>query len=131
MLLPKYIYKNFSGTRDVIRHLKTFRVIINEMPALLLILSWCFLVVRRCIQFFNAYFYEQMFFTIFVAQTHRQGIIQEFNLGVGSHVSITLNFAAEGRGGVMGRAVSPLDNSISLTWPQCLVLNYCMLYSCL
>ena len=50
-------------------------------------------------KFFNAYFYEQMFFTIFVTKTHRQGIIQEFNLGVGSHVSITLNFATEGRGG--------------------------------
>ena len=32
-------YKNFSGTRDTIRHLKTFRVISNEMPVLLLILS--------------------------------------------------------------------------------------------
>ena len=39
VLLPKYIYKNFSGTRDTIRHLKTFRVISNEMPVLLLILS--------------------------------------------------------------------------------------------
>ena len=26
------VYKNFSGTRDTIRHLKTFRVISNEMP---------------------------------------------------------------------------------------------------
>ena len=39
VLLPKYIYKNFSGTRDTISHLKTFRVIFNEMPVLLLILS--------------------------------------------------------------------------------------------
>ena len=31
--------KNFSRTRDTIRHLKTFRVIFNEMPVLLLILS--------------------------------------------------------------------------------------------
>ena len=31
--------KNFSGTRDIIRHLKTFRVISNEIPVLLLILS--------------------------------------------------------------------------------------------
>ena len=38
MLLPKYIYKNFSGTRDTIRHLKTFRVISNEMSVLRLIL---------------------------------------------------------------------------------------------
>ena len=33
------VYKNFSGTRGTIRHLKTFRVISNEMPVLLLILS--------------------------------------------------------------------------------------------
>ena len=33
------VYKNFGGTRDTIRHLKTFRVISNEMPVLLLILS--------------------------------------------------------------------------------------------
>ena len=39
-------------------------------------------------------------------ERYRQGIIQEFNLGVSSHVSITLNFAADGGGG-MGRAVSP------------------------
>ena len=39
VLLPKYIYKNFSGNRDTIRHLKTCRVIFNEMPFLLLILS--------------------------------------------------------------------------------------------
>ena len=30
------VYKNFSGTRDTIRHLRTFRVISNEMPILLL-----------------------------------------------------------------------------------------------
>ena len=33
------VYKKLSGTRDTIRHLKTFRVISNEMPVLLLILS--------------------------------------------------------------------------------------------
>ena len=33
------VYKNFSETRDTIRHLKTFRVISNEMPVLILILS--------------------------------------------------------------------------------------------
>ena len=32
-------YKNFCGTRDTIRHLKTFRVFFNEMPVLLLTLS--------------------------------------------------------------------------------------------
>ena len=26
------VYKNFIGTRDTIRHLKTFRVISNEIP---------------------------------------------------------------------------------------------------
>ena len=35
-------YKNVSGTRDTIRHLKTFRVISNETPVLLLILSRCY-----------------------------------------------------------------------------------------
>ena len=30
--------KNFSGTRNTIRHLKTSRVIPNEMPVLLLML---------------------------------------------------------------------------------------------
>ena len=29
------VYKNFSGTRDTIRHLKTSRVISNEMPVFL------------------------------------------------------------------------------------------------
>ena len=33
------VYKNFSGTRNAIRHLKIFRVISNEMKVLLLILS--------------------------------------------------------------------------------------------
>ena len=33
------VYKIFSGTRDVLRHIKTFRVIFNEMANLLLILS--------------------------------------------------------------------------------------------
>ena len=36
------VYKNFSGTRATIRHLKTFRVISNEMPVLLLILRRCY-----------------------------------------------------------------------------------------
>ena len=33
------VYKNFSGTMDALRHLKTFRVISNEMSLLLLMLS--------------------------------------------------------------------------------------------
>ena len=56
--------------RDAIRHLKTFRVISNEMLVLLLILCWCYF---SCLQmysekFFNAYLCEQMFFEIFVAK---------------------------------------------------------------
>ena len=39
VLLPKDTYKNFSGTRDTIKHLRTFRVIFKEMPVLLHILS--------------------------------------------------------------------------------------------
>ena len=39
VLFPKYIYKNFLGTRDTIRHLKTFTVIFNKMSTLLLILN--------------------------------------------------------------------------------------------
>ena len=64
------VYKNFSGTRDTIRHLKTFRVISNEMPVLLLILSWCYFSCLKMYseKFFNAYFYEQMLFEIFVAK---------------------------------------------------------------
>ena len=30
-----YIYKDFSGTTDTLRHLKIFRVIFNEIPVLL------------------------------------------------------------------------------------------------
>ena len=26
------VYKNFSGTRDVLRHIKTFKVLSDEMP---------------------------------------------------------------------------------------------------
>ena len=33
------VYKNFSGTRDTIRHLKTFRETLNEMLGLLHVLS--------------------------------------------------------------------------------------------
>ena len=35
-------YKKVIGTRDTIRHLKTVRVISNEIPVLLLILSRCY-----------------------------------------------------------------------------------------
>ena len=64
------VYKNFSGTGDTIRHLKTFRIISNEMSVLLLILSGCYFSCLKMYsdKFFNAYFYEQMFFEIFVAK---------------------------------------------------------------
>ena len=64
------VYKNFGGTRDAIRHLKTFRVISNEISVLLLILSGCYFSCLKMYsdKFFNAYFYEQMFFEIFVAR---------------------------------------------------------------
>ena len=64
------VYKNFGGTRDAIRHLKTFRVISNEISVLLLILSGCYFSCLKMYsdKFFNAYFYEQMLFEIFVAK---------------------------------------------------------------
>ena len=64
------VYKNFSGTGDTIRHLKTFRIISNEMSVLLLILSGCYFSCLKMYsdKFFNAYFYEQMFFKIFLAK---------------------------------------------------------------
>ena len=68
------VYKNFSGTKDTIRHLKTFRVISNEMPVFLLILSWCYFICLKVYsdKFFDAYFYEQMFL-IFVAKRDTGG----------------------------------------------------------
>ena len=51
-------YKNFSGTRDTIRHLKTFRVISNEMPVLLILSRGYFSCLKLYSDnFFNAYFY--------------------------------------------------------------------------
>ena len=40
-------------------------------------------------------FMSKCFLNLCGKERYRQGIIQKFNLGVGSHVSITLNFAAE------------------------------------
>ena len=65
------VYKNFSGTRDTIRHSKTFRVFSNKMPVLLLTLSWCHFSCLKIYsdKFFNAYFYEQLFVAkIFLAK---------------------------------------------------------------
>ena len=55
---------------DTVGHLKTFRAISNEMPVLLLILCWCYFSCLKMYsdKFFNAYFYEQMLFEIFVAK---------------------------------------------------------------
>ena len=64
------VYKTFNGTRDTIRHLKTFRVISNKMSVLLFIPKGCYFSCLKMYsdKFFNAYFYEQMFFEIFVAK---------------------------------------------------------------
>ena len=129
VLLPKYIYKNFSGTSDTIRHLKTFRVFFNAMLVLLLILSWCYFSCLKVYsdKFFNACFYEPMFFKIFVPKRDLgMGIIQQFNLGVTSQVSITLwcEFCSwDDWGGLQAP-----DNSVSLTWLQRPVLNSRLLY---
>ena len=49
--------KNFSRTRDTIRHLKIFRVISNEMPVLHLILCWCYFSCLKMYseEFLNAF----------------------------------------------------------------------------
>ena len=62
--------KGGGGVPIMIRHLNTFRVISNEMSVLLLILSGCYFSCLKMYsdKFFNAYFYEQMFFEIFVAR---------------------------------------------------------------
>ena len=59
-----------GGVPIMIRHLNTFRVISNEMSVLLLILSGCYFSCLKMYsdKFFNAYFYEQMLFEIFVAK---------------------------------------------------------------
>ena len=62
--------KNLSGSRDTIMHWKTFRVISNETPVLLTILSWCYFSYLKMYsdEFFDVYFYEQMFFEMFEAK---------------------------------------------------------------
>ena len=56
--------KNFSGKSDTRKHLKTFRIISNKMPVLLLVLYWWHF---SCLQMyseklFNIYFHEKIFF---------------------------------------------------------------------
>ena len=68
-------------------------------------------------KFFNAYFYEQINFKFFCGkERHRQGIIQEFNLGVSSHVSITLRckFCSGWGGGGTGEGCKPQINQSAL-----------------
>ena len=69
--IKKWYYcqiKNFSGTSDTISHLKTFRIISNKMPVLLLILYWWYFSFLQMYldKSFNIYFHVQMFFQIFV-----------------------------------------------------------------
>ena len=75
------VYKNFSGTTDTIRHLKTFWVISNEMSVLLFILIWCYfsclkIYSEKCL---NNCFYEQMFFAIFVVKWDTGQLLLENN----------------------------------------------------
>ena len=64
-----YQSNNFSGTRDTITYLKTCRVIYNN-SSFTSYLSWCNFSCLKMYseKSFNAYFYEQMFFEIFVAK---------------------------------------------------------------
>ena len=75
------VYKNFSGTTDTIRHLKTFWVISNEMSVLLFILIWCYfsclkIYSEKCL---NNCFYEQMFFEIFLVKWDTGQLLLENN----------------------------------------------------
>ena len=49
---------------------KTFRIISNEMPVLLLLLNWWYFsyLQMNSEKFFNVYFYEQIFFEISVTK---------------------------------------------------------------
>ena len=53
--------KNFSGTSDTVRQLKTFKIILMKCQFYFLSYVDDILVVYRCI-----YFHEQIFFQIFV-----------------------------------------------------------------
>ena len=56
--------KNFSGTIDTIKHLKTFRIISNEFQFFLFILCWWYFSCLHMYleNFYKFYFHEQMFF---------------------------------------------------------------------
>ena len=82
--------KNFSGISNTTRHLKTFRIISNEMPDLLLIQCWWYF---SCLQmysnnFFNIYFHEQMLFQIFVAKVDTGQFLRNNSLWI-VQVSLT------------------------------------------
>ena len=57
------VYKNFSETRDTIRHLNTFRVISNEMPVSLLNLSCCYF---SCLKMYSDKFLMLIFMRCFL-----------------------------------------------------------------
>ena len=103
------VYQNFCETRDTIRHLKTFRVIFNEMPDLLLNLTWCYFSCLKVYwdKFLMLILWANVFKNLCDKKRHRQGIIQENNLSVGSHVSTTLWCKFCSWGGGLGRAVNP------------------------
>ena len=52
------VYKNFSGTRDTIRHLKTFGVISNKMPqSYMEVVSIYYLLLVNHQKFMSDYLY--------------------------------------------------------------------------
>ena len=58
-------------------------------------------------------------------ERYRQEIIQEFNLGVGSHVSITLNFAADRGGGHGEGCKPPIIQSVLLDYSVLFLIVAC------
>ena len=76
-----YLSRNFSGIGDTVSHLKTFRVISNEVTISAVILCWWHI---SCLQMysgqcFNIYFHAlKMVFQIFVPKVHRSAF-QENN----------------------------------------------------
>ena len=59
-------------------------------------------------------------------------MIQEFNLGVGPHVSITLNFAAEGVGerGHGKGCKPPIIQSALLDYSVSFLIIFCYIFVC-
>ena len=73
--------KNFSGTSDTVRYLKTCRIISSKMPVLLipvLICQWytiCLEIYSE--KYFNIFFHEEMFFHIFVTKRDTQQFLEK------------------------------------------------------